>query len=116
MNLMFPEYRFFTSAIVGGICPIALGVAAALKRRDEPRSVWLFVGDMTARSGAFFETCQYANGHALPLRVVVEDNGLSTNTPTEETWGRVDLLHLEHYRYERTREHVGTRAGRYAKI
>lgn len=114
MNLMFPEHRFFSSAIVAGICPIALGVAAAIKRRKESSTVWCFVGDMAARTGAFYEMAQYAQGHALPLRVVIEDNGLSTNTPTSQAWGTGNLIHIELYGYERTRAHTGT--GRFVQF
>ena len=81
MQLHFPEYHFLTSAIVGGILPIACGLAAG------GASVWCFVGDMTASTGLYKEATQYALGHNLPVTFVVEDNGLSTNTPTEEAWG-----------------------------
>ena len=70
MMLHFPEYRFFTSAIVGGILPIACGVAAA------GGQVWCFVGDMTASIGAFQDAQWYAVGHDLPITFVIEDNGL----------------------------------------
>src|SRR5258708_15413485 len=83
MQLHFPEHYFMTSAIVGGLLPIACGLAAAGQR------VWCFVGDMAASGGAFFEADQYAHGHDLPVTFVVEDNGLSTNTPTARTWGAV---------------------------
>src|SRR6185436_14250762 len=76
MNLAFPAYRFFTSAIVGGILPIACGVAAA------GHQVWCFVGDMTASTGTFHDASLFARGHTLPIKFVIEDNGLSTNTPT----------------------------------
>jgi pyruvate dehydrogenase E1 component alpha subunit len=95
MMLHFPEHRFFTSAVVGGTASIACGVAAALKERScapgtcgHARKVWCFVGDMTATTGAFHEAEKYAEGHDLPITFVVEDNGLATETPTEETWGR----------------------------
>lgn len=104
MQLHFPEHRFLTSAIMGGILPIACGLAAAGER------VWCFVGDMAASSGIFHEAYQYAGGHALPLSLVVEDNGLSTNTPTQETWGDVALQRRfgAGYSYERTRPHCGS--------
>ncbi len=104
MMLHFPEYRFFTSAIVGGILPIAVGVASTGAR------VWCFVGDMTASTGAFHDAVRYAVGHGLPIRFVVEDNGLSTNTPTREVWGQgTDRpLVLRHYTYTRTYPHVGS--------
>lgn len=103
MNLNFPEYRFFTSAIVGGILPIAVGVAYS------GRKVWCFVGDMTARTGSHYEAYQFACGAALPIKFVCEDNGKSTNTPTKEAWGnKHGFLPGRHYSYERQWPHVGT--------
>jgi pyruvate dehydrogenase E1 component alpha subunit len=80
MQLHYREPLFFSSAIVGGILPIACGAAYA------GAEVWCFVGDMTASLGVFQDAVKYARGHELPIRFVVEDNGLSTNTPTQETW------------------------------
>ena len=87
ITLCFPEYRFLTSAIVGGILPIATGIALAIKRKKEKRHVWCFVGDMAAESGAFYEATKYANNHNLPITFVVEDNGMSINTSTSDVWG-----------------------------
>ncbi len=109
MNLMFPEYSFFTSAIVGGICPIAVGVAQALKMQGSDRKVWCFIGDMTATTGIFHETRTYAARLNLPLMTYVESNGYSTNTPTEEAWGgKFTYRHnVETRCYERTYPHCG---------
>lgn len=107
MNLTFPEHRFYTSSIVGGILPISVGVAAALKRKGCKRKVWCFVGDMASTTGAFHEANQYASKQDLPVKFVIEDNGLSTNTPTEETWGRAWVGKTLYYAYERTYPHVG---------
>jgi TPP-dependent pyruvate/acetoin dehydrogenase alpha subunit len=108
MNLTFPEHRFYSSAIVGGILPIAVGVAAALKRNGCLRKVWCFVGDMAATTGAFHEASDYAAGHDLPVHWVIEDNGVSTNTPTEECWGnRGGRYKAQRYQYTRTYPHVG---------
>ncbi len=87
MGLQFPEHRFLSSAIVGGCLSIGVGIAAALKRAGARERVWCFVGDMAATTGAFHEALQYAHGHALPIRFVVEDNGLSVLTPTGDVWG-----------------------------
>lgn len=111
MNLMFPEHRFFTSAIVGGCLPIAVGVAAALKRKREPVKVWCFLGDMAETTGIFHEAHRYACGQDLPITFVVEDNGLSTNTPTKECWGKHWMgkprtLKTIRYEYKRTWPHV----------
>jgi len=107
MFLHYPEYRFFTSSIVGGILPIACGVAAAGAK------VWCFVGDMTASIGAFHDAWTFAWLRDLPIEFVVEDNDLSTNTPTWEAWtanverprGSKDI---RRYWYTRTYPHVGS--------
>lgn len=102
MMLHFPEHRFLTSSIMGGTLSIACGLAAAGER------VVCFVGDMAARSGAFFEAAQYAAGHGLAVQFIVEDNGLSTNTPTRKVWGEQNVDNLISYTYERNRPHCGS--------
>ena len=103
------KYKIVASAIVGGILPIALGVALANKRlgiTDE--RVWVFVGDMTAKTGIFHEFLSYARGHELGIDIVVEDNGLSTNTPTDEVWGTGHRgVHYRYYKYRRDVPHTG---------
>lgn len=85
--LCYPEHRIISSAIVGGHLPIALGIAWAIKRKGGSERVHAFLGDMAARGGMFHEVRQYAAGHDLPMRFIVEDNGISVCTPTVETWG-----------------------------
>lgn len=87
MHLEFPAYRFFTSAIVAGHIPIALGVALGIKRRGGPEKVWVFCGDMASETGTFHEAVKYAQGFDLPITFVIECNGLSTNSPTHQVWG-----------------------------
>jgi pyruvate dehydrogenase E1 component alpha subunit len=87
MTLCFPVYRMISSAIVGGILPIALGIAFEIKRSGGTNRVWVFCGDMTARGGMFHECLSYAAGHDLPIHFVCEDNGKSVCSDTEETWG-----------------------------
>lgn len=106
------EHRFYTSAIVGGCLPIAVGVAAGIKRKGGGEHVWCFVGDMAASTGTFKDSAKYAARHDLPIRFVVEDNGMSTNTPTQETWGPHDPDRhpkSRYYCYKRTGPHVGIR-------
>jgi len=103
--------KFYSSSIVAGIIPIAVGVAKALKLKNSQRRVWCFIGDMTFETGIFYEAYKYAKNFNLPLQFVVEDNNLSTNTPTDETWGGTkrdvpdDVIY---YRYERGYPHHGT--------
>ena len=114
MMLHYQTHRVFTSAIVGGILPIACGVAYALQQASSDDWVWVFVGDMTASLGAFQDAQKYAAGHDLPIRFVVEDNGLATNTPTAETWGRGSSTmrgiagEVRRYSYTRSYPHVGS--------
>lgn len=121
ITLCFPEHRFFSSAIVGGIIPIALGAALGIKRKGESRHVWCFIGDMTAEGGTFYEAAKYAENFGLPITFVVEDNGESVGTPTGVVWGRsADALpdylrwprtNIRSYRYKKQWPHVG--AGRW---
>lgn len=109
------EHRFLTSAIVGGIMPIAVGVALGIKRRGGSEHVWAFIGDMAAESGIAHECIKYAARHWLKLDVVIEDNGLSTNTPTQKVWGDVRVMGYDGarrksthtYKYSRQWPHTG---------
>jgi pyruvate dehydrogenase E1 component alpha subunit len=107
MNLCWPEYRFYSSAIAGGILPIACGVAAGLRLKEKPESVHCFVGDMTAEMGIFTEVAKYVAGHRLSLKLYVEDNSFSTNTPTAETWPYHGDPSIVCYSYTRTWPHMG---------
>ena len=98
MHINSIRHKFFTSSIVGGCLPIAVGVAMALKRKKRTNNVWCFVGDMAAETGSFHECAKYATGHDLRIIFVVEDNGLSVNTPTDKVWG---------YQYKREWPHHG---------
>lgn len=86
MYLMSREYQIFSSAIVPGHLPIAVGMAFALKHANDPRRVWAFCGDMASETGAFDECTKYALAHDLPITFVIEDNGLSVDTPTRAVW------------------------------
>jgi TPP-dependent pyruvate/acetoin dehydrogenase alpha subunit len=89
ISFQSPDNNFFTSAIVNGIIPIAVGTALGLKWNQSRQMVWCFVGDMAAESGVFYEAVKYSIRNALPIHFVVEDNTLSTNTPTQESWGTI---------------------------
>ena len=116
INLCFPSHRIVSSAIVGGIAPIALGLAWALKRNNERGRVWCFLGDMTFKSGIAHETMRYAMGHDLPIWFVIEDNGLSVVTNTREVWGEGygARTRVMTYHYKLTYPHVGV--GKWVKF
>ena len=106
------KYKIYTSAIVGGIISIALGIAMALKRKGSDRKVWCFIGDMTFETGVFHESYKYAKNFNLPIQFVVEDNNLSVHTPTDAAWGkRQDVPDdVVYYGYENGYPHHGTGA------
>lgn len=108
--LCFPSHRIISSAIVGGIMPIALGLAWSIKQSGGAEKVWCFTGDMGWRTGIAHECTQYADGHGLPIQWVLEDNGLSVKTDTKAAWGaaRPSRVCGLSYKYKLTREHVGT--------
>lgn len=136
--LCFPAHRLLSSAIVGGICPIAVGLGWSIKQRGGSEKVVVFIGDMTAETGIYHECAKYCEGHRLPVAFVVEDNGKSVCTDTGEVWGasahrqrQVDPWHqiklnpdpprdwkpligrdcfwnTKGYKYELTKPHVGS--------
>ena len=111
ITIVDKECKFYSSAIVTGTLPIALGVAKALKLQGSPNKVWVFLGDMAFESGIFYEVHKYARNYDLPLHFVVEDNGVSTNTPTLDTWGGIQREIPEdviYYKYESKFPHYGT--------
>jgi len=110
ISIINKEKKFYSSAIVGGIIPIATGVAMSNKRDNKNEIVWCFIGDMTFETGTFMENYKYIKNFELPVRFVVEDNGVSTNTPTIETWGKKDEIPNEvvYYEYEKHWPHYGT--------
>ena len=104
--------KFYSSAIVGGIIPIALGTAMALKNKKSENKVWCFIGDMTFETGVFHESYKYAKNFDLPIQFVVEDNNLSVHTPTDAAWGVKQEVpdDVVYYTYENGYPHHGTGA------
>ena len=112
ISLCFPKHRIVSSAIVGGILPIALGIAMGIKRDGGSEYVHCFMGDMTAMTGIAHECKQYSLNFSLPIIWVTENNGKSVCTDTSVAWGRgVDIgikNSQEHfYSYESKWPHSG---------
>jgi pyruvate dehydrogenase E1 component alpha subunit len=104
------DEKFYSSAIVTATLPIALGVALSLKKSSSTDKVWVFVGDMSFETGAFYEAHKYARNFDLPLYFVVEDNGVSTYTPTEATWAKKREIPADviYYEYKSKYPHYGS--------
>ncbi len=114
ISLKFPEQRVFSSAIVGGVLPIAVGAAMSIQQRGENAKVYCFMGDMTAETGIAHESIKYSRNHRLPIHFIIEDNEKSVCTDTRETWNQPRLSYEEvndeyisYYRYETKYPHAG---------
>lgn len=116
ISLCFPEHRVYSSAIVGGVLPIAVGTAMQIARSGEDARVHCFMGEMTAETGIAHESIKYARNHRLPIRFVVEDNGKSVCTDTRSAWNADKLSfddvgsrdpYVHYYRYETKWPHAG---------
>ena len=110
MGIINKPNKFYSSAIVGGILPIALGVAISIKKKNSKNKVWVFIGDMTFETGVFHECYKFSKNHNLPIKFVVEDNNLSTNTPTDKVWKFKSSVPKDviYYKYKRIYPHHGT--------
>ena len=115
ISLCFPKYNIFSSAIVGGVIPIAVGVAKSLKISRKTNKVYCFLGDMTSETGIAHECIKYSINKNLPIKFIIEDNGLSVCSDTKKTWGQKYLTYLKkknnkifYYKYKSKYPHAGS--------
>jgi TPP-dependent pyruvate/acetoin dehydrogenase alpha subunit len=114
ISLCFPDFRVFSSAIVGGQIPLAVGVALSIKRLNRMEHVWCFIGDMTSETGIAQTAIRYSEKHKLPITFVIEDNGISVLTQTRSVWNSQSLRYEENnssvvrsYQYKSKYPHAG---------
>ena len=82
----------FSTAIVGGGIPLAVGVALALKMDKKPNCVVCFFGDGACNTGAFHEALNMAAVWRLPVVFVCENNLYAVSTPIiKSTAGHIYL-------------------------
>lgn len=118
ISLCFPKHRIFSSAIVGGVVPIAAGIALGIKRSGEDARVYCFMGEMTAETGIAHESVKYCRNHSLPVTWVIEDNGKSVCTDTKAAWNITShwweqesaAADVISYRYQSKYPHAGAGA------
>jgi pyruvate dehydrogenase E1 component alpha subunit len=111
ITIVSKKDKFYASAIVSSIIPIAVGAAMGIKNSGGSEKIWCFIGDMAFETGQFYEMHKYATNLDLPIIFIVEDNGVSTNTPTIETWGGIkrDIpSNVIWYNYKNKWPHYGT--------
>ncbi len=117
ISLCFPKHKIYSSAIVGGVLPIATGLAFSNKIQKIKSKVFCFVGEMTAETGIMHECLKFSKNNNLPIHFIIEDNSKSVCTDTRKAWsmkklsfeGKKDKF-ITYYKYSLKYPHAG--AGR----
>lgn len=114
ISLCFPEHRIFSSAIVAGVLPIAVGIALSIKRAQKSNRVFCFMGEMTSETGTAHECIKYSENHDLPIHFIIEDNGKSVCSDTRAVWNQPVLTYegrssprITYYKYQNPFPHAG---------
>ena len=114
ISLCFPDYKIYSSAIVGGNLPTAVGVALSLKRNNSNDKVYTFIGDMTSETGIAHECIKYSRNKKLPIHFIIEDNEKSVCTDTRAAWSQKKLTYenvsddyVTYYKYNLEDPHAG---------
>lgn len=108
------ELRIYQSAILGGCCGIAAGVARALKDSGADERVFVFLGDGAADNGHLYEAAMYAAGHDLPVAFIIENNDRQVDTDIETRRGphhedfSLDAPNIFEYHYRSKFPHAGS--------
>jgi acetoin:2,6-dichlorophenolindophenol oxidoreductase subunit alpha len=72
---------FYSSGILGGTVPLAVGMALAERERSTSAIVIAFLGDGTLGEGVVYESLNLAGLWKLPVVFVVENNRYAQSTP-----------------------------------
>ena len=114
ISLCFPEYKIYSSAMVGGSIPIAVGTALSIKRNKSKNRVYCFMGEMTSETGIAHECIKYSRNFKLPIHFVIEDNEKSVCTDTRKVWNQKKLSYegfsdkfVTYYHYKLKYPHAG---------
>lgn len=84
MHLVDKSVGFMGStAIVGGTIPIGVGLAFAIKLKDEDRFSTIFLGDGATEEGVFYESVNFAVLKNLPVLFLCENNLYSVYSPKD---------------------------------
>jgi len=114
ISLCFPKYKIYSSAIVGGTLPIAVGMALSYKNKKKKNKVYCFIGDMTSETGIAHECIKYSINKKLPIKFIIEDNEKSVCTDTRKVWSQKKLSfekysskYVYYYKYHLKFPHSG---------
>jgi 2-oxoisovalerate dehydrogenase E1 component len=77
--------RFYSNGIQGGMAPVAVGLAQALKEESTRNLCVCFVGDGTLGEGIVYEAFNLAAKWEIPVLFAIEDNGYAQSTSKRQT-------------------------------
>src|SRR4030042_604549 len=75
--------NFYSNGILGGIIPIATGMALAEKYKQSGSVTIAFLGDGTLGEGVIYEAFNMASLWKAPILYVLENNQIAQTTPVE---------------------------------
>ncbi len=76
--------NYYSNGILGGMIPVATGIAYSQKLNKTNGVTVAFVGDGAMAEGVIYESLNIAALWNLPLLLVVENNKIAQSTPTEK--------------------------------
>lgn len=92
MHMFSKEHNYLGGhGIVGGQVPLALGVAWAIKYRQEDRVIQVYLGEAAVNQGAFHESLNMAALWKLPMVIIVENNRFGMGTAWERASSLYDI-------------------------
>lgn len=75
--------NYFTNGITGGMAPVAVGIAFALKNEPGDAISVIDFGDGAMNEGYVLESFNLAKEMELPVLFILENNGYAMSTPVE---------------------------------
>lgn len=90
-----PRHMYGGHAIVGGQCPLGVGLAFAIQYNKEDKVCACYLGDGALNQGAFHESMNLAAVWNLPIIFVVENNGYSMGTSIARGTSKADDLSVK---------------------
>lgn len=81
---------FYSNGIVGGMLPIAVGMAYTEKKKESGKVVIAVLGDGTLGQGVFYESLGLASRWRVPVVFLLEDNNYAMSTKKQ-----LDRLDIE---------------------
>lgn len=103
--------NFLSSAILGGMCGVAAGIALAIHLEGSEAKVWCFLGDGAEDNGHLYEAVKFVESMQLPCRFVIEDNDRSCGVSRAQRGAQFNFpwpACVKRYYYTPTYPHAGS--------